>query len=486
MTSRRDFLKKGGLGLASLALGGNLEAFSKTASGIFQKEDLKYISKRPELAKRNFTSKAVEETIVRIKKKIKDPKLSWIFENCYPNTLDTTVNFKMVGNKPDTFVVTGDIHAMWLRDSSAQVWPYLSLVNKDPQLKLMLQGLIHRQTNCIMIDPYANAFNEGPTGSEWDKDLTNMKPELHERKWEIDSLCYPIRLAYHYWKKTSDSSVFDSSWQQAMHAVLRTFKEQQRKDGLGPYKFQRVTEKQLDTLSNDGYGAPVKPVGLIVSSFRPSDDASMFGFLIPSNLFAVTSLKQVAEISRKVTMDNAFANECEVLADEVMTAINKYGIVNHPECGKIYAYEVDGYGGILLMDDANAPGLLSLPYLGCVSLNDEIYQNTRKFVWSKNNPYFFKGKAAEGIGGPHVSHAGLAMIWPLSLIMKAMTSSDDSEIKACVNTLCQTDADTGFMHESFDKDDSKKFTREWFAWVNTLFGELIVKLDEENKMHLLS
>ena len=481
MTTRRDFLRKGGLGIASLALGSSLDIYSKTVSGILKEE--KYVCLRPELSKRHFTSKAVEETIVRIKKKIKDPKLVWMFENCYPNTLDTTVNFKMEGNKPDTFVLTGDIHAMWLRDSSAQVWPYLSLVNKDPQLKLLLEGVIRRQTKCILIDPYANAFNEGPTGSEWGSDLTTMKPELHERKWEIDSLCFPIRLAYNYWKKTSDSSVFDSSWQQAMRLVLKTFKEQQRKNSLGPYKFQRVTEMQLDTLSNEGYGAPVKPVGLIVSSFRPSDDASMFGFLIPSNLFAITSLKQLTEISREVNMDTAFANECEALADEVMTAINKYAIINHPEYGKIYAFEVDGYGGTLLMDDANAPSLLSLPYLDCILSSDEIYQNTRKFVWSNDNPYFFKGKVAEGIGGPHV---GLEMIWPLSIIMKALTSTDDAEISACVKTLRDTDANTGFMHESFNKDDSMKFTRKWFAWVNTLFGELIVKLDDENKLHLLS
>ena len=188
---------------------------------------------------------------------------------------------------------------------------------------------------------------------------------------------------------------------QYAHAVVRTFKEQQRKDGLGPYKFQRKTEKQLDTQSNDGYGSPVKPVGLIVSTFRPSDDASTFGFLIPSNLFAVKSLKQLAEILRSVKNDTAFANECEALADEVMTAINKYAIIEHPKYGKIYAYEIDGFGGVLLMDDANVPGLLSLPYLDCVSVNDEIYQNTRKFVWSEDNPYFFKGTAGEGIGGPH-------------------------------------------------------------------------------------
>ena len=271
-----------------------------------------------------------------------------------------------------------------------------------------------------------------------------------------------------------------------MHSVLHTFKEQQRKSGVGPYKFQRVTEKQLDTLSNDGYGAPVKPVGLIVSSFRPSDDASTYGFLIPSNLFAVVSMKQVAEISRKATMDFSFASECEALANEVMDAINKYAIVEHPVYGKIYAYEVDGYGSTLLMDDANVPSLLALPYLDCASVSDQIYKNTRKYVWSNDNPYFFKGTAAEGIGGPHVSHVGLSMIWPLSIIIKAMTSTDDDEIRTCMKMLRDTDAGTGFMHESFHKDDPKNFTRSWFAWVNTLFGELIVKLDRENKIHLLS
>ena len=484
MTSRRDFLKKGGLGLASLALGGTLDSYGKAVSGIFAEKN--YVSQRPELAKRQFTSKAVEEAIVRVKKKIKDPKLAWMFENCYPNTLDTTVHFKMIGNRPDTVVYTGDIHAMWLRDSVGQTLPYLQLVEKDPQLKLMFQGLINRQNQCILIDPYANAFNEGPTGSEWKSDLTNMKPELHERKWEIDSLCFPIRLAYNYWKKTGDISVFDSTWEKAMHAVVRTFKEQQRKDGLGPYKFQRITEKQLDTQSNDGYGSPVKPVGLIVSTFRPSDDASTFGFLIPSNLFAVKSLKQLAEILRSVKNDTAFANDCEALADEVMTAINKYAVIEHPKYGKIYAYEIDGFGGVLLMDDANVPGLLSLPYLDCVSADDEIYQNTRKFVWSEDNPYFFKGTAGEGIGGPHVSHVGLSMIWPLSIIIKAMTTSDDNEIKTCIRMLRDTDADTGFMHESFDKNDPKNYTRSWFAWLNSTFGELIMKLDKENKLYLLS
>ena len=480
MITRRNFLKAGSLGLAAVALTGKETVFAQAGAGIKQTG---YVSKRPELSKRNFTSKAVEETIVQVKKQLKDPKLAWMFENCFPNTLDTTVHFRTIDKRPDTFVYTGDIHAMWLRDSAAQVWPYLSLMKKDEPLRLLIAGVINRQTKCVLIDPYANAFNDGPTGSEWKTDMTDMKPELHERKWEIDSLCYTVRLAYNYWKITGDTSVFSSDWKKAAALILKTFKEQQRKDGLGSYKFQRKTERQLDTLSNNGWGAPVKPVGLIVSSFRPSDDATTYGFLIPSNLFAVVSLKQLAEISTRVTKDTAFASQCTALASEVQTAITQYAIADHLNYGKIYAFEVDGFGNRLFMDDSNVPSLLALPYLGCVAENDPLYLNTRKFVWSADNPYFFKGKAAEGIGGPHI---GYDMVWPMSLTVKAMTSADDAEIKYCVKTLRDTDAGTGFIHESFHKDNPEKFTRSWFAWANTLFGELILKLVNEGKAGLLN
>jgi meiotically up-regulated gene 157 (Mug157) protein len=477
MTTRRDFLRKSGLGIAALTLA------NSHLSAIAAPFGDEYITKRPALGERKFTSKAVEETIKRVKQKIKDPKLAWMFENCFPNTLDTTVNFKMIDGKPDTFVITGDIHAMWLRDSTAQVWPYLPLAKDDNQLKLMIAGLVNRQTGCVLLDPYANAFNDGPGNSEWLSDTTEMKPELHERKWEIDSLCYTVRLAYNYWKTTGDASVFTEKWKKAAALILQTFKEQQRKENSGPYRFLRKTERQLDTLSNEGWGNPVNPVGLIVSSFRPSDDASMFGFLIPSNLFALVSLKQLAEISTTVYNDKSFASQCDSLAAEVDEAIKKYAIKEHLHYGKIYAFEVDGFGNELYTDDANVPSLLALPYLDCISRNDPVYVNTRKFVWSSDNPYFFKGKAAEGIGGPHI---GYDMIWPMSIILKAMTSDDDSEIKQCIRTLRNTDAGTGFMHESFHKDKPEKFTRTWFAWVNTLFGELVLKLEKENKIDLLN
>ena len=440
---------------------------------------------RPEITKRLFRSEAVENEILRVQKLLKNAKLAWMFTNCFPNTLDTTVHFRMgKDGKPDTFVYTGDIHAMWLRDSGAQVWPYVQLAPSDPALKQMLAGVILQQFKNINIDPYANAFNDGPIpDGHWMTDMTDMKQEVHERKWEIDSLCYPLRLAYHYWKTTGDASVFSEEWMQAIVNILKTFKEQQRKEGVGPYKFQRKTERALDTLNNDGLGAPVNPVGLIVSCFRPSDDATTLQFLVPSNFFAVSSLRKAAEILEKVNKKPELAKECKALALEVETALKKYAVNNHPKYGKIYAFEVDGFGNQLLMDDANVPSLLAMPYLGDVSVNDPIYQNTRRFVWSKDNPYFFKGKAGEGIGGPHI---GYDMIWPMSIMMKAFTSKNDAEIKSCIQMLMDTDAGKGFMHESFHKDNPENFTRAWFAWQNTLFGELILKLVNEGKVDLLN
>lgn len=480
MTTRRNFIKKTAVGVAALAVHPVWASSSLKGEAAMNE----FVTHRPATADRHFTSAAVEQTIARIKGKIKDPKLAWMFENCFPNTLDTTVNFSMKNDKPDTFVITGDIDAMWLRDSSAQVWPYLPLTKSDEKLKQLIAGVINRQTQCILVDPYANAFYAEPNpNGEWTGDLTKMNPMLHERKWEIDSLCYPVRLAYNYWKTTGDTSVFDADWKKAMELVIQTFKEQQRKEGLGPYKFQRVTERQLDTVNNDGYGNPVNPVGLIASAFRPSDDATTFQFLVPSNFFAVISLKQIAEIAGKVVEDRTLAAESKALADEVEKALKQYAIVKHPKYGKVYAFEVDGFGNAYFMDDANIPSLLAMPYLGAVAQNDPIYRNTRKLIWSKDNPYFFKGTAGEGIGGPHI---GYDMIWPMSIIMRAETSSSDEEILHCLRMLRNTDADTGFMHESFHKDNPVKFTRKWFAWVNTLFGELIVNLESNGKMNLVN
>lgn len=469
--------------LASIAK----ENVSESISGVdfpAAKQDVLTNNNRPAPGDRLFHSDAVERQIASIVGQLTNKRLAWMFVNCYPNTIDTTVHYEEdeQGN-PDTFVYTGDIHAMWLRDSGAQVYPYVQLANQDKKLKKMLAGVILRQFKCINCDPYANAFNKEPNpNGEWMKD-TGMHPELHERKYEIDSNCYPIRLAYEYWKVTGDTSVFGEEWISSVRNTLRVFHEQQRKEGRGTYKFLRSSNRALDTMNNDGWGAPVKPCGLIASAFRPSDDATTFLFLIPSNFMAVSSLNKAAEILQTVNKENELAEECRSLAQEVKDALSKYAVYNHPKYGRIYAYEVDGFGNQLLMDDANVPSLLAMAYLGDVDINDPVYQNTRRFVWSEDNPYFFRGKAGEGIGGPHIGHN---YVWPMSIMMKAFTSQDDNEIKWCVETLMKTDAGTGFMHESFHKDDANKFTRAWFAWQNTLFGELVIKLVNDGKLDVLN
>jgi len=472
---RREFV--GYVGAAALGAAGGAGRFGPAVvRGRLQD----FESRRPVPAERRFTSPAIEQVIASTKSAIGNPELAWLFENCFPNTLDTTVDVGTRDGKPDTFVITGDIEAMWLRDSSAQVWPYLPYAKEDEGLRQLLEGVIRRQTWCILIDPYANAFNKGPGDSPWKDDLTDMKPELHERKWEVDSLCYPIRLAHGYWKATGDTAPFDREWREAMRAVVRTFREQQRKEGRGPYKFQRVTGWQTDTVAGGGWGNPIRPVGLIVSIFRPSDDATIFPFLVPSNHFAVVALRQLAELHAAVAGDARFEAECRALADEVEQALGAHAVVEHL-VGTVMPYEVDGFGNCLYMDDANVPSLLSLPYLGCCEATDPVYQRTRRLVLSDRNPYFFRGSAGEGVGGPH---AGLDKIWPLAVIMRALTSLDDREIADSLRILRTTHAGTGFMHESFDKDDPADFTRKWFAWANTLFGELILRIHDE-RPHLL-
>lgn len=428
-------------------------------------------------SKRLFTSAAIEKSIRVFKTGVKDKELGWLFENCFPNTLDTTVTFSIKNGRPDTYVITGDIDAMWLRDSAAQVWPYLNFITQDNRLKDLIAGVINRQTKCILKDPYANAFyNDDTKLGEWKNDLTDMKPGIHERKWEIDSLCYPIRLAYQYWKITGDVKPFDDDWKSAIVNTLNVFKEQQRKNDRGPYTFQRTTAWATDGVPLAGYGYPVKPVGLICSVFRPSDDSTLFPFLVPSNFFAVVSLRQAAEMVTAIKNDKVLAEALLNLAAEVEAALKKYAVIDHPDYGKIYAFEVNGFGSFHLMDDANVPSLLSLPYLGAVLKDDPIYQNTRKYILSENNPFYFKGKAAEGIGGPHTL---VDTIWPLSIVMRGLTSNNDDEIRHCIEMLKATHANTGFMHESFHKDDAARFTRKWFAWANTLFGEFLWKVYTE-------
>ncbi|MBR1733737.1 MAG: glycoside hydrolase family 125 protein [Alloprevotella sp.] len=439
-------------------------------------------AQRPVPALRKLVSPAVEACIARTVAQIGDPQLAAMFAQCFPNTLDTTVE---KAGADDSFVITGDIPALWLRDSAAQVWPYLRLAGEDRALADFIRGLLRRQFRSILIDPYANAFNLSPDSisPNWAEDETEMRPGVFERKYELNSLCYPLRLAHGYWCATGDAAAFDGLWIDAARIALRTMHEQQRWDGTTPYTFMRITDRMHDTQSNRGLGHPARPCGLIASSFRASDDCTVLPFLVPDNFMAVSVLRGTAEVLREVNHAWSLADSCLALAAQVESALREYAVVEHPKYGRIYAYEVDGYGNALLMDDANVPSLLALPYISDVSVADEVYQNTRRFVLSPDNPYFFRGLAGEGVGGPHV---GLGYIWPMSTIMRAMTSTDREEISACLASLCRTDAGTGFMHEAYYRDDAQNYTRPWFAWANTLFGELLLKIIDDGRGELLS
>jgi meiotically up-regulated gene 157 (Mug157) protein len=475
MIDRRDMMA----GTAAATLATMLPAVARAAA------TPAFASKRPPKAQRRFVSPAVEAEISRVKAKIADPELAWMFENCYPCTLDTTVKLGTVGGKPDAFVITGDIDALWLRDSSAQMQTYVHLAAKDAGLRRVFQGLIQRQARCILIDSYANAYMEDPTAKSnlsAINDKTDMKPGVAERKWEIDSLCYTMRLAHGYWAATRDKTPFDALWAQGAARAVATFREQQRKDGPGPYRFQRIDKSPTETLMLDGYGAPTRKVGLIHSGFRPSDDACVLPFLIPSNLFAVSALKMLAQVYEEARGDVAAAQDCRTLAGEVQAALDAYGKMPDGKGGEVWAYEVDGFGNAIFMDDANVPSLSGLALLGAADRDDPLFRRTAALAWSARNPFYFEGTAAKGIGGPHI---GLDQIWPMSIVTHSMNSDDDAVIRQCLSWLKATHAGTGFMHESFDKNDPAIFTRTWFAWANGLFGELMLDL-ERRKPALLA
>ena len=427
-------------------------------------------SRRPASAERCFVSPAIDAEVERVAAGMVDRELAWLFSNCLPNTLDTTVHFTD-GDVPDTFVITGDIPAMWLRDSTAQVWPYLPFARRDERLRRMLAGVIHRQVACLLIDPYANAFEREPGNSRWAGDATKMHPLVHERKWELDSPCDMIRLCHGYCRATGDLSPFGAAWQQAMRAVLAVMHEQQA--GAGSYRFQRRTLNPLDSLPFDGSGWPTQPCGLIRSAFRPSDDACTFSFLVPSNFLAATSLRQLAALAQAVGQA-ALAAEAHALAMQVQGALDALGTP--------WPYEVDGHGNQLFIDDANVPSLLSLPYLGACGADDARYRRTRAAILGPSNPFYTQGPAGHGVGSPHT---GPGTVWPLGLVVQALTSNDDAEILGCLAQLKATHADTGFMHEAFDCQDAARFSRPWFAWANSLFGELILTLQRQ-RPHLLA
>lgn len=416
---------------------------------------------------------SIKRNLQPVKEKLASvPGLPEMFENCFLNTLQTTVQYT---EDDQTFVITGDIPAMWLRDSTAQVLHYVRFAGGDKNVARLLEGLLAKQMKYILLDPYANAFNL--TG---DKRLGHLDRPLPiqwvwERKYEIDSLCHPVLLAWRYYKETKTTHWMDGQFIKALHTIADLFATEQYHEQKSPYTFERDHCPSSDTLSREGRGTETAYTGMTWSGFRPSDDACRFGYLIPANLFAVKALEFIGEFA-KIKGDDGLCAKAARLKDEIGNGIREHGIVNHPEFGEIYAYEADGLGHHLLMDDANVPSLLSLPYLGICEKDDSLYLRTRAFVLNKDNPYFHTGTYASGVGSPHTPDG---YIWPIALCIQAMTAADVHEIALLVKMLLKTHAGTGFMHESFDPNDPQKYTRSWFAWANSMFGELLYRLYEQ-------
>ncbi|WP_230406858.1 glycoside hydrolase family 125 protein [Blautia liquoris] len=426
-----------------------------------------------------FMPKAIPEILIKRSEALEKyyekayPKLAPMVKQCFLNAIETTVEKLYDGTY---FVITGDIPAMWLRDSAAQVHHYIRYAKGDQVLDKIIRGVLKKQVSFVLLDPYANAFNSEDNGKGY-KDETDQNPGVWERKYEVDSLCAPIYLAHAYLEETGESKIFDEDFLKMIKTILEVFRTEQDHAARSPYHFQRHNGVSTDTLPMEGKGNPVSPCGMTWSGFRPSDDSCTYGYLVPANMMAVKALDYAEEIINSFYDDSKTAGECRKLSDEINTGIQEHAVAEALGVGKIYAYETDGRENYLLMDDANSPSLLAIPYLGYTDTQDEMYQRTRKFVLSKENPYYYEGRYAKGIGSPHTPKG---YIWCISIIMQALTSDDSEEILNCLEMLSRTHGETNYMHESFHPDKPEEYTRSWFAWANSLFGELLDRLMEND------
>lgn len=415
-----------------------------------------------------FLQPALEDRAERIREVTGDVGLARMFVGAMRNTLDTTLTREA---DETTFVITGDIPAMWLRDSSAQMRPFLRLLDGEEELYGVIAGLVRRQFEYVEIDSYANAFNQEPNGASYDPADACGDPWIWERKYEVDSLAFPVELAHQLWRRTSRTDIFTGSVRRAFGTIVAQWRLEQDHASNSDYRFVRQTELPRETLSRDGLGPDAAVTGMTWAGFRPSDDSCVYSYNVPGNHFAKLALENIAEIAREVYGDRGLADDAQSLAADIAAGIERHGVVSHPDFGDIYAYEVDGLGNALLMDDANMPSLLSLPLTGGVDAAGSLYQATRKFILSEANPYFHAGEHAEGVGSPHTPPG---YIWPIALAVQGLTAATRDEKWAILQTLRDTTGGTGFMHEGFNPDHPEQFTRPWFSWANSMFCELLL------------
>jgi meiotically up-regulated gene 157 (Mug157) protein len=375
------------------------------------------------------------------------PKLQRIYVTAFAETIHRHATIASDGT---TYISTGDIAAEWLRDASATVVPYIGLSVRDPHVAGTLRGALARMAKYILIDPYANAFAKNYS--------------VVEQKFEVDSLLYPVWIAHRYWRETGTASAFTPEMQRAFKRALVVLRTEQHHDARSHYRNSQ--------LANGGRGTPTAFNGMIWTGFRPSDDPARYHYNVPENMFAVVVLRDLAQIEREVYHDPKTAGQAAEFSEEVRRAIERDAIVYVPGVGRIYAYEVDGLGHDNVMDDANVPSLVSTPYFGYVRTSDPIYQATRRFALSNRNPYFYTGKVARGVGSPHTPPG---YVWPLGLVMQVLTSDDPTEVQRVLGYLADSDTGDHRLHESFDSNAPRQYTRDDFAWPNALYAEMILK-----------
>ena len=353
------------------------------------------------------------------------------------------------------FIITGDIPAMWLRDSTWQVAPLLN--SNHPQVVNLLIELSKTQVELFLIDPYANAFNPSPSGECWHKDFLDQSPWVFERKFELDSWASVLYLARMIIEKYDRWDHIDEKFNDALEVMLNLAQREQRHDPE-TYVFKRDNGVSHDSLSHEGRGAPTAYTGMIYSAFRPSDDACVYGYLVPSNFFFLNELENLSQRLK--------TPKSESLARDIRSGIEKYAVIDN-----LYAYEVDGLGNALFMDDANIPSLLSLPLLAGTSLDVDLYRNTREFILSDDNPYFFSGIRASGVGSQHTPKNH---VWPIAMSVEALTSPSNEKKLKTLDILETTDAGTGNMHEAFNVDRPEEFSRAWFSWADMTYVQLVL------------
>ncbi|KAJ1663356.1 hypothetical protein IW140_001906 [Coemansia sp. RSA 1813] len=447
---------------------------------------------RPPLRCRTFSNPTIEQVVKNVTSIIRDPDWRQLFTNTFTNTLDTTVAWHDPSvAEPYTFLITGDITAQWIRDSTNQITPYIPYTSLDPAIANLVLGLVNMQAEELLGYPYGNAFQPparsglAPNENSIGLDILVRPPynnnTVYEAKFEIDSFASFFQLSKMYWQATGDTKFLHTkSWKPAVVEILAAIKKLQQPTYSATshrlnrplVEYTRLTWSSTETQFGGGMGNPVKYTGMVKTLFRPSDDATMFPFLVPANAFLAVELNSLGQMLSALGVYGDIAQEALDLAKEIRQGVLQYGTTVHPKYGRVFAYETDGYGSTLIMDDANGPSLLSLPYLGFIESSDPLYKNTRNMILSPDdNPWYFTGPYINGIGSPHT---GFTKVWPMAVIMRGLTSDNRTEVGECLDQLKASTSGLGLMHESVSAFKPTDYTRSWFAWCNSLVSQFVI------------